>query len=82
MGKTTALSVLQSVLDRCRSEDIRTPEVYAALDFLAAQTIVKWPFDQFREALLEDCGSEGWEVEGRRQMLNASLNGIKRLLDR
>jgi hypothetical protein len=74
---TTALAVLTDVLERCRSEDMRTPDVLAALDFLAARATIKWPFEQFREELLDSGGSELWEVEGRWQMLNASLNGIK-----
>jgi hypothetical protein len=48
---------------------------FAALDFLAARASVKWPFDQFRESL-NSTGSELWEIEGRWQTLNASLNAI------
>ena len=76
MDVTTALAVLQETLDRCDRKDMRTPKVFAALDFLAAQATVKWPFNQFRNALDGD-GSKGWEREGRWQILNASLNGIK-----
>src|SRR5215467_14551559 len=75
MDVTTAVAVLQDALDRCDRKDMRTPKVFAALDFLAAQATVKWPFNQFRNALNGD-GSKGWEREGRWQMLNASLNGI------
>ena len=80
MDTTRALSVLSNALDRCREEDVRTPEVFGALDLLAARASVKWPFDQFREAL-ENTGSEGWEQEGRWQVLNASLNGIRRAVN-
>ena len=80
MDTTRALSVLTNALDRCREEDMRTPEVFAALDLLAARATVKWPFDQFREAL-ENAGSKDWEVEGRWQILNASLNGIRRVVN-
>jgi hypothetical protein len=73
---TTALAVLTEAFDRCRNEDIRTPEVFAALDFLAARATVKWPFEQFRESL-NNTGSELWQREGRWQVLNASLSGIK-----
>jgi len=31
-----ALAILQDALDRCRTEDMRTPEVLGALDFLEA----------------------------------------------
>jgi hypothetical protein len=75
---TIALAVLTNALDRCCDEDIRTPDVFAALDFLAARTTVKWPFEQFRQELLdESTGPELWDREGRWQVLNASLNGIK-----
>jgi hypothetical protein len=50
---------------------MRTPDVCAALDFLAARATVKWPFDQFQTALDSD------HEEGRWQTLNASLNGIR-----
>jgi hypothetical protein len=76
MDTTTALPVLTGPLDRCRDEDMRTPDVLAALDFLAARATVKWPFEQFRESL-NDTGSQLWEREGRWQVCNASLNGIK-----
>jgi hypothetical protein len=72
MNKTTALAVLEDALERCRREDMRTAEVYGALDFLEAHALRKWPFDQFRDAL-ENSTSE----EGRRQVLNASVNGIR-----
>ena len=72
MDKTTALAVLEDALERCRREDMRTAEVYRALDFLEAHAFRKWPFDQFRDTL-EDSISE----EGRWQVLNASLNAIR-----
>jgi hypothetical protein len=77
---SNALAILQNALDRCRTEDMRTTEVFAALDFLSQRAAVKWPFDQFRDALSKD-GSQQWEVESRWQMLNASLNGIKLTLN-
>jgi hypothetical protein len=77
MDTTIALAILTDALDRCRDEDMRTADVFAALDFLAARATVKWPFEQFRAELLDDTGSALWEVEGRWQVLNASLNGIK-----
>jgi hypothetical protein len=72
MDKTTALAVLEDALERCRREDMRTAEVYGALDFLEAHAVRKWPFDQFRDAL-ENSTSD----EGRWQVLNASLNAIR-----
>jgi hypothetical protein len=49
--KISALDVLENALARCRREDMRTPEVFAALDYLKARASTKWPFDQFRQAL-------------------------------
>lgn len=37
----------------------------------------KWPFERFRKAL-EDPGMDGTKPEARWQILNASLNAIKR----
>ena len=48
MEVTTALAVLENALDRCRHEDMRTAEVFAALDFLEVHATQKWPFDRFR----------------------------------
>jgi hypothetical protein len=72
MDKTTALALLEDAVERGRCENIRTADVYGALDFLEAHAFRKWPFDQFRGAL-ENSRSE----EGRRQVLNTSLNGIR-----
>jgi hypothetical protein len=41
----------EDALQRCRREEVRSPEVYAALDELEARAQTKWPFAQFREAL-------------------------------
>jgi hypothetical protein len=68
---------LQAAVSRCRAHQIATPEIYAALDTLEARASVNWPFDQFRAALNGNPG-EDWESEGRRQILSASLNGIRR----
>jgi hypothetical protein len=68
---TNALAILIWALECCRDQDMRTADVFAALDFLAGRTMEKWPFDQFRRAL--ECP----DSEGRWQNLNASLNGIK-----
>jgi hypothetical protein len=50
---------------------MRTPEVFAALDFLGSRATSKWPFGQFRNSL--DSENE----EGRWQNPNASLNAVK-----
>lgn len=77
--KVTALAVLQNAFDRCRKEDIRTPEVLAALNFLELNSTVTWPFAQFRE-VMKYRGSKDWEVEGRWQVLHASMNAIRRMV--
>ena len=73
---SNALAILQEALNRCRTEEMRTPEVLAALDFLEARANPKLPFKQIREALKQSASMD-WEIEGRWQTLNASLNGIK-----
>lgn len=65
------LAVLLNALARCREEDMRTGEVDTALGFLENRATIKWPFTQFRCALNTE------NEEGRWQLLNASLNGIK-----
>jgi hypothetical protein len=71
MNTTTALAVLTDARDRCRKEDMRTAEVFAALDFLEARATRKWPFDQFRKSL------DSRDPEGRWQTVNASLNAVR-----
>ena len=75
----TALAVLEDAVDRCMTEDVYTDEVTAALEHLGSQAMLRWPFDQFRRALAEST-RDGIEKEARRQVLNASLNGIRRAL--
>jgi len=57
--------------------DVCTGEGSAALGDLGKKATVKWPFDQFRRALVESTRN-GIEKEARRQVLMASLNGIQR----
>jgi hypothetical protein len=64
----TALAVLTDALNRCYSENMRTPGVFAALDLLGSPVSSKWPFDQFRKSLNSD------NEQGRWQNVNASLN--------
>ncbi len=51
MDLTVALNILTDALARCRNEDMRTVEVFAALDALALNATAQWPFEQFRKAL-------------------------------
>ena len=72
------LAALEDAVRRCRTEDVRYGAgIIAALYFLELRAEEKWPFEQFRKAL-EDPGMEGPKSEARWQMLNASLNAIKR----
>jgi hypothetical protein len=78
MDALTALSVLEDAVERSRTDDdVSTPEVLAALDFLQNQTTIAWPLEQFRRNLAPKNGELDLNKEGRRQVLNASLNGIK-----
>lgn len=71
-----ALTVLAEATDRCRNEDMRTPEVVDALKTLLAIAQVRWPFEQFWRALGGD------NSEGRRQEANASYNAILLAIER
>jgi len=71
-----SIAILEDAVARCREENAPRAMVYAALQFLEMRAKEKWPFEQFRKSLESD-GAEGWQAEGRYQMLNASLNGIK-----
>jgi hypothetical protein len=77
MDITTALTILEDAVKRCMTENVNTPEVVAALDFLGARAPIRWPFEQYRKALAPKEGEFDFDKEGRRQVLNASLNGIK-----
>jgi hypothetical protein len=55
----------------CTAQDL------PALELLAAQATLKWPFDQFRRTVVKPA-TGGIEIEATRLMLNALLNGIRR----
>jgi hypothetical protein len=67
----TALAVLTDALNRCYSENMRTPGVFAALDLLGSPVSSKWPFDQFRKSLDNDKEEHRW------QNVNTSLNAVR-----
>jgi hypothetical protein len=71
-----AIGYLEKSVERCRKEALDRWSLEPPLQYLEMRAEKKWPFEQFRQALESD-GSEGWQAEGRYQMLNASLNGIK-----
>ena len=70
------LATLENALDRCRAEDMRKPEVEAALNELAKVMTEPWPIRQFAAALVPD------NEEGRWQIANAAFNGIKNFVTR
>ena len=68
------LSVLEKTLAGRSEQNLPAREVNEALSFLKNRSAIKWPFDQFREAL--DCRVEAH----RQQHLNVSMNAIRRVL--
>ena len=77
-----ALAQLEEAVSRCREEDVRYGlGVFEALEFLALRANEQWPFEQFRGALA-NAGMDTTKPEARWQLLNASLNGIKRVIRR
>jgi hypothetical protein len=77
LEETNALTVLTDAANRCREEDMRTPEVLASLDLLARRTPIRWPFERFKESLNFAVGDPS-HAEGRWQNVHASLNAIRR----
>jgi hypothetical protein len=77
LQEKNALTVLADAVDRCREEDMRTPEVLASLDLLARRTSTCWPFEEFKESLNFAIGDPS-HAEGRWQNVHASLNAIRR----
>jgi hypothetical protein len=74
-----AVDVLADAVNRCRKEDMRTPEVFASLDLLAQRASVRWPFEQFKDSLNFAVGDSS-HAEGRWQNVHASLNAIRRVV--
>jgi hypothetical protein len=71
MDATTAMTMLSGFFNRSRDEDMRTREVFAALDILGKMVNVDWPFRQSGRHWTSD------NEEGRWQLLNVSFNAIK-----
>ena len=65
------LATLDDALERCRSDDMCTPEVQTALSELAKVIPEPWPTRHFTDALAND------NEEGRWQLANAALNRIR-----
>lgn len=79
MTDQDALAILEDAHHRCGEEDMRTPEVFAALQHLEARASERWPFGQFRHALGPTSEPFTLDGAGRGQVVNASLNGIRRV---
>jgi len=60
---------------------MRTPSTVAALVLLEGRASVTWPFEQFRRALVGYGGPDETRAakEGRWQVVNASLNAVRRV---
>jgi hypothetical protein len=80
MDIITALAVIEDAVSRSQAENVNTPEVLAALDFLEAKADAGWPSEQFRKVLAPREGELDLDKVGRSQVLNAALNGIKRAI--
>jgi hypothetical protein len=76
LAELHSIEVLTGAVARCQGEDIRTEDLYEALDFLESRVAAKWPFEQFRNALNNKNKQARW------QFLKGSLNGIKQSLER
>ncbi len=79
-SRRRALAVLQDARNRCQDEDVRTAELFAALELLAVGARESWPFDQFRRSLKYESDESGAAGVGRWQHINASLNAIRRVV--
>jgi len=75
-----ALAVLDDALHHCGTENMRTPAVVTAPAELGLGAAEAWPFAQFRHAL--DASIDQPAADGRQQLLNASLNAIRRVCRR
>jgi len=71
-----AFTVMTGALAQCRSRDMRTPDVLAALVVLSSAAREHWPHRQFRRALDIEREEDRW------QTANAALNGIRLQLPR
>lgn len=50
-GRIEALTILVDAASRCRLEDVRTPDVTAAIDYLEKCALRRAPFQVFRNSL-------------------------------
>jgi hypothetical protein len=71
-GVRDALGVLQHAVSRCVDEDVRTEDVFAALEFLEAHVARRWPLDQFRRGL------ETTDPYSRTHALSVAIRALRR----
>ena len=70
------LIMLENAVDRCRSEDMRKPEVKNALRDLASMMTDPLPIKQMLDALAIENEDHRW------QLANAALNAIRTYVSR
>jgi hypothetical protein len=72
-----ALAILEAGVLECKKEDIDTPEMRDALDFLEPYIRPAWLIPQFRHNLLRTHGHVEVAKEGQQQVLRATFPGIR-----
>lgn len=73
-GRAAALAILHRAADVCEEQDMRTPDVFAALAALEARATRRGAFRQFRAALTVP------DPQARQAAARVALSGIERVL--
>ena len=76
MTALEALDILEAAVLECKTRDINTPEVKAALDLLEPHIWPEWLIPQFRYHLERD-PNVLVDKEGQQQVLRATFPGIR-----
>ena len=76
MTALEALDILEAAVLECKTRDINTPEVKAALDLLEPHIWPEWLIPQFRHHLERD-PNVAVDKEGQQQVLRATFPGIR-----
>jgi hypothetical protein len=71
MAVYDSLTVLENVLAHRRDEDLQTSEVDEALKFIESNVPLRWPFQQWRDALTMNDEEQRWA------QLNSALDEIR-----
>jgi hypothetical protein len=72
-----ALAILEAGVLECKKEDIDTPEMQAALDFLEPYIRPQWLIPQYRDHVLDHDRTSQVVLEGQQQTLRATFPGIR-----